>query len=107
MPQVIYLGDKLGETELLDALRNGDIDAVARGEVGNRSAARAFGDGLVVTALDPAVEYGGFTLHAAETALLACLNDKIDYLTDNRAIDYAEWLADPEVFLRRAREWKP
>ena len=58
----------------------------------------------MVTALDPAVEYGGFTVAAPEIVLLSCLNDKIDYLTDNRAIGYAEWLADPEVFLRRAQE---
>ena len=107
MPQVIYLGDELGETELLDALRNGDIDAIARGEVGNRTAARESGSPLVVTALDPAVEYGGFTVAASETALLSCLNDKIDYLTNNRAIGYAEWLADPQVFMRRAWAWKP
>ena len=107
MPQVIYLGDELGETELLDALRHGDIDAVARGEIGNRTAARESGGALVVTALDPAVEYGGFTVPASETALLDCLNDKIDYLTDNRSIGYAEWLADPQVFLRRAQGWTP
>ena len=107
MPQVIYLGDELGETELLDALRNGDIDAVARGEIGNRTAARDSGGALAVTALDPAVEYGGFTVAAGNTALLDCLNDKIDYLTDNRAIGYAEWLPDPQVFLRRAQAWRP
>ena len=90
MPQVVYLGDELGETELLHALRNGDIDAVARGEVGNRAAVLESGSPLVVTALDPAVEYGGFTVAASETALLSCLNDKIDYLTDDRAIGYAE-----------------
>ncbi len=104
MPQVIYLGDEIGESELLDALREGQIDAVARGEIGNRTAARESGGSLAVTALDPAVEYGGFTVSATETALLACLNNKIDYLTDNRAIGYAEWLADPQVFLRRAQE---
>ncbi len=107
MPQVIYLGDELGETELLDALRKGDIDAVARGEIGNRTAARDSGGALVVTALDPAVEYGGFTVAAGNVDLLDCLNDKLDYLTDNRAIGYAEWLADPQVFLRRAQEWRP
>ena len=107
MPQVVYLGDELGEAELLDALRGGEIDAVARGEIGNRTAARESGGELVVTALDPAVEYGGFTVPAAEGDLLACLNDKIDYLTDSRAIGYGEWLADPGVFMGRARGWRP
>ena len=43
MPQVVYLGDELGEIELLDALKSGDIDAVARGEIGNRDAESAYG----------------------------------------------------------------
>lgn len=106
-PQVIYLGDELGEAELLAALRKGDIDAIARGEIGNRDAAAQSGGALAVTALDPAVEYGGFTVAAAETALLSCLNDKLDYLTDHRSIGYAQWRDDPEIFMRRAQEWRP
>jgi hypothetical protein len=35
MPQVVHLGDTLRESELLEALRNGAIDAVARGEIGS------------------------------------------------------------------------
>ena len=107
MPQVIYLGDELGETELLDSLRDGHIDAVARGEVGNGLAARYSKGALTISAWDTAVEYGGFTLPADEPALLACLNDKLDYLTDHRAIGYQRWLDDPQVFMRRAENWRP
>lgn len=104
MPQVIYLGEELGESEFLDALRNGDIDGLARGEVGNREAAR---DGtLAVTAIDESVENGGFTVDVSDTDLLACLNDKIDYLTNNRRIGYPDWVDDPSVFMRRAQTWK-
>lgn len=104
MPQVVYLGEELGESELLGALRNGDIDGLARGEVGNREATR---DGtLAVTAVDESVENGGFTVDVSDTDLLACLNDKIDYLTDNRRIDYPDWVDDPSVFMRRAQTWK-
>lgn len=104
MPQVVYLGEELGESELLDALRNGDIDGLARGEVGNREAAR---DGtLAVPAIDESVENGGFTVDLSDTDLLACLNDKIDYLTDNRRIGYPDWVDDPSVFMRRAQTWK-
>ena len=104
MPQVVYLGEELGESELLDALRNGDIDGLARGEVGNREATR---DGtLAVTAVDESVENGGFTVDVSDTDLLACLNDKIDYLTDNRRIGYPDWVDDPSVFMRRAQTWK-
>ena len=107
MPQVVYLGDELGERELLEALANGDIDALARGEIGNADAVQESGGAFVVTALDDAVEYGGFTVAAGDTDLLARLNERIDYLTDNRRIGYAEWLANPAVFMERAQRWPP
>lgn len=109
MPVVVYLGEDTGEMELLDALADGSIDAVARGEIGNLEATNAYEDGGVftVTALDPEVELGGWTLPFTERSLVACLDEKLDYLTDHRAIGYAEWVADPDVFLRRARSWTP
>ncbi len=106
MPQVVYLGDELGEAELLDALRSGDIDAIARGEIGNSDAAHQSGNAFVVTALDPAIEYGGFTVAAGNADLLTRLNRHLDYLTDNRRIGYAEWLADPTIFMQRAAAWE-
>ncbi len=106
MPQVVYLGDELGEHVLLEALSNGDIDALARGEIGNTDAAQESGGAFVVAALDDAVEYGGFTVAAGDTDLLALLNERIDYLTDNRRIGYAEWRADPAVFMQRAAQWR-
>lgn len=102
-PQVVYLGDD--EAAYLAALREGDIDALARGEVGNREAARNSGGAFVVTALDPAVELGGFSVDADDTVLLSCLNLRINWLTDNRAIGYAEWLEDAGVFNARAEAW--
>ena len=104
MPQVVYLGEETGESELLEALRAGNIDALARGEVGNLEAARASDSALVVTALDDAVELGGFTLAVEDTQLRSCLDEKINYLTDDRRIGYAEWAMDPGVFMRRAVE---
>ncbi len=105
LPRVIYLGDDAGEAELLEALAAGDVEAVARGEIGNRDAARASDGDFAVTALDPAVEWGGFTVSAERPELAACLDEHIDFLTNDRAIGYAEWSADPTVFLRRARLW--
>lgn len=105
MPQVIYLGDALGEVELVDALRTGRIDAVARGEVGNRDAAHALGPDFAVTALDSQVEYGGFTLPAENAHLIACINERLDWLTDERNVGYAEWREDPGIFLQRADLW--
>ena len=54
MPHVIYLGEEIGEAELLEALQNGQIDAIACGEVGNRDASLA-----------------------SNGELAACLNEKI------------------------------
>ena len=103
MPQVIYLGDEVGESALFEALTDGRIDAIARGEIGNRDAAAAFHGAFVVTALDEQVEYGGFTLAVEDEALRMSLNEWIDHLTDGGNIGYAEWLADPMVFLKRAQ----
>ena len=105
MPQVVYLGSETGETDLLEALADGTIDAVARGEIGNRDAVHASGGSFAIGALDDEVEYGGFTLTLEDEALASCLDDKISYLTDSLSIGYAEWLEDPSVFMRRARMW--
>ena len=105
MPQVVYLGDAAGEVELLEALGDGRIDALARGEVGNRDAARNHGGAFVVTVLDEAVEVGGFAVAADDTYLTACLDERLDWLTDSQEIGYGEWTEDPSVFLRRARVW--
>ena len=105
LPQVVYLGSELGEAELLEALGDGRIDAVARGEIGNIDAAHGSGGAFAVTALDSATEQGGFTLSADDAELMSCLDEKIDYLTDDRRIGYSEWREDPSVFMRRAEAW--
>lgn len=104
LPQVIYLGNEGGEREFLDALAAAEIDAVARGEIGNRDAGKSSGDAFVVAVLDDAVEYGGFAL-AAGDGRAQCLDELINWLTDSRTIGYAEWVEDPEVFMQRARLW--
>ena len=111
MPQVIYLdgpeGQEASELDLLAALRAGAIDAIARGEIGNRDAGFASGGEFVVTALDEAVERGGFALAVEDAELAACIDDKISYLTDDLRIGYGDWRADPAVFLARAAQWSP
>lgn len=105
MPQVIYLGDEIGESDILDALAAERIDAVARGAIGNRDAVQASNGVFAVTALDDQFELGGFTLAVEEAGLAACIDEKLDYLTDNMNIGHAEWVADPSVFMRRAEMW--
>lgn len=104
MPRVIYYAR---EGKLLEALKGGLVDAVARGNIGNSDASVASGGALVIAARDPDPakrERGGFALGAGDAALAACLDKKIDLLTANGRIDYADWKANPSVFMQRARE---
>ena len=103
MPRVIYLPD---EAALIDALLAGRIDAIARGEIGNRHAVRAHGGALAIGAVDERAEDGGFAVAADDAGLAACLDEAIGRLTDGGRIGYRHWLDDPGVFLRRARSWK-
>ena len=107
MPQVVYLGQETGEVELLEALGNGTIDAIARGEISSRDASVASDGEFVVAALDAAIELGGFTLAVADADLAACIDEKINYLTDGQRIGYGEWRTNPAVFMERAQQWNP
>ena len=102
MPQVVYLGETEGESELLDALRSGEIDLVARGEIGNDQAARDSGGAFEIVALDEHAEHGGFTIDSGRPRLLACFDHKIDWLTDGGEVGYAQWREDAGVFMKRA-----
>jgi len=102
MPQVVYLPD---EAALIEALANGRIDAVGRGEIGNRIAASASAGAFAVTALDPEAETGGFALAVEDAELAACIDRHVAWLTDNGRIGFSEWYDDPTVFTRRAEQW--
>ena len=94
---MIHIGEDNGEEELPDALRSGRIDAVARGEVGNRDAASASDGLLTVTALDDRAEHGGFALDKEEAEPAACLDRKIAWIAHGLRIRYGEWRDDPSV----------
>ena len=102
MPQVVHAAD---EQELMQALRDETIDAAARGAIGNGEAAYGSGGSFVVSALDTLAEHGGFALDARQPELLACIDEKLSWLTRDREIGYTEWREDPTVFLERARLW--
>ena len=105
MPEVVYLGAAAGERELLEALRDGSIDAVARGAIGNTDAAQSSEGAFVITAVDPRAEHGGFAVAVEDAALATCLDKMIDWLTDGRRIGYGEWRNDRRVFRHRAALW--
>lgn len=88
------------EAELLVALRDGEIDAIARGQIGNEYqesqepsvvtiARRSFGEGFAIS-VDP-----------ANAELQAALAQAIAQATKDGTVGYPEWLADPTVFDRR------
>ncbi len=105
MPQIVYLGGEGGESELIEALHAKTIDAFARGDLGNQTAARASEGALVVAARDDKIEYGGFSLDVNAAELAACLDAKINWLTDEQRIGYGEWVEEPTVFMERAQMW--
>ena len=98
-PEIIYRTDEL---QLLAMVSDGTVDAVARGEIGNRDASYDSGGRLAISVLDSAKELGGFALDHDNTVLAACLSEKLDWLTDRRRIGYSEWRTDPQVFMKRA-----
>ena len=100
--EVIYFET---EGEQFEALGNRTVDALAKGEIGNREASADSRGAFVVTALDPETELGGFAFDKDDEALAACVDDKLNWLTDQRRIGYAEWHADPLAFMQRARLW--
>ena len=106
-PRVVFFGPESVRAEHLEALATGQVDALANDEIGNRVAERASDGVLVVTALDTETELGGFVLDREDETLLTCLDDKLNYLTEERSIGYAEWLVDSSVFLERAEAWTP
>lgn len=102
MPQVVYLGS---EAALIEALAQGWIDAVGRGEIGNRTAVSTYAGAFVVTALDVQTETGGFALAVRDAELAACIDRRVAWLTDDGRIGFPEWHQEPQVFARRAQEW--
>lgn len=107
LPQVVFFGAESVRTEQPEALAGGQVDALAGDKILNSTLEQLSAGALVVTAIDTLLDLGGFALDQDEEALLACLDDKLNYLTDERSIGYAEWLANPAVFLERAEAWTP
>ena len=87
-------------------MRARDIDALGKGRGGQPGGSQRFEWHVRRHRPGEAVELGGFTLAVEDAQLRSCLDEKINYLTADRRISYAEWAADPEVFMRRAVEMR-
>jgi ABC-type amino acid transport substrate-binding protein len=86
------------ESELLPALLNGDIDAIARGEVGNEYQA-SLDKNLVTIAKQNFAE--SFTIALKPTScqhLRHAMNDAIRKVNKNGKITFKDWMKDHEVF---------
>ena len=101
-PQVLYFESEAGQ---LDALVAREVDAVARGEIGNLIAAREL-PGLKVTALDnSSTEQAAFSYPATSEGdeLRETMNKVIRCLTNDGAVGFQDWLASGgTVFTDRA-----
>ncbi len=102
LPTIVYMD----EGEQLAALADGRIDVIARDEVVLSLAASQSDGAFVVTGVDTASsEHGGFSVDVDDTGLLACLNERIPWLTAGGNIGYPEWRQDNSVFAQRATLW--
>ena len=107
VPLIVYLPS---ETAQIEAVTNGDVDAVARGEIGNLIAANNSDGALRVTAVDTEnTESGAFSYPNTTTGdnLRTTMNDLINCLTDNGNIGFAEWNEDSQTFQTRATRNAP
>ncbi len=103
MPQVITID--ASQAELIASLYDKTLDAIASDDLGNQATAQASDGALLVSARDDKIENGGFTVAIDAPDLAACLDQKINWLTDDRRIGFADWVADPAVFMQRAEIW--
>jgi len=107
----------VAEDSMIPALQAGYIDAIARGEIGNRLVADNSGGKFAITALfslecskDESVncskkEEAVFFVKVQNTELLNKLNTYIDYLTNNGSIGYDAWKQNHNIFLTRAKNY--
>jgi polar amino acid transport system substrate-binding protein len=84
------------EAELLPALRSGEIDAIARGEIGNRH--QQAQDPSLVT-IDPRDFGEGFAMSVdpSNGQLQTALAQALDAVTKDGAIGYPQWVQDPGI----------
>lgn len=106
-PHIRVLPVGLNRIEVGQLLRDGSFDVLVRSEVGSLYTVSQV-PGLAIAAVGP--DTGGrlgFTVDIDEEDFLACLNEAVDYLTDDLRISVSDWLAHPNVLAERATAWSP
>ena len=85
------------ESELLPALNSGEIDAIARGEIGNEYQA-SMNKHLITIAKKNYKEGFAFAVDSSNAALVENINQGISVVTNKGRITYIKWLKNHNVF---------
>lgn len=88
-----------GEDELLAALKSGEIDAIARGEVGNRYQ-QSLDPSLLTIALRDFGEGFAMSIDPANSDLQKQLAEALAAITKDGKVGFRQWSDDPGVFSR-------
>jgi ABC-type amino acid transport substrate-binding protein len=102
LPLTIFV-QYASESQLLPALLNHKIDAIARGEIGNKYQASLNQD-LVTIAKKKCDEGFAFAVDKNNPRLTSALNEAIREITNNGMITFDDWFKDHTVFSRRAKQ---
>jgi ABC-type amino acid transport substrate-binding protein len=93
------------ESELLPALKNGEIDAIARGQIGNEHQQK-IDKSFISIANKSFCEGFSFAVNKSNPLLLNELNKAILQITDNGKIAYKHWVENHNVFKERVDQLK-
>jgi ABC-type amino acid transport substrate-binding protein len=108
----------VAEDSMIPALKDGYIDAIARGYIGNKLVADKSNGKFTVNAIYSLEcpkqesitcsksEESVFFVKIENKELIDKLNQYIDYLTDNGKIDYDAWTSNNNVFMERAKNYE-
>lgn len=91
------------EAELLPALMRKQIDAIARGEIGNEYQA-ALHNQFITIAKKNFGEGFSFAVDKSNKMLINEVNHAIQKITNNGKITYSQWMKNHNVFLDRLQE---
>lgn len=107
----------VAEDSMIPALKEGYIDAIARGYIGNKLVADKSNGKFIVNAIYSLEcpkqesincsksEEAVFFVKIENKELLDKLNQYIDYLTNNGKIDYDAWTSNHSIFMERAKNY--
>jgi len=93
------------ESELLPALMKGKIDAIARGEIGNKYQ-ESTNKKLITIAKKSFGENFAFAIDNSNKILANTINQAIRQITNNGKITYLQWNRKHTVFLERVNQLK-